>query len=182
MKTLAVLTLAFLSIISIGPQVVSACGDKFLLVGRGVRFQRAYAAIHPASILIMLPPKSVKSAAVRDSSLVTALKMAGHRVEVVQQPANLSDVLGRSRHDLVLAERADASAIREAAARNGHKEPSVIAVVEQPSTVELTQARQQFEYVLKTPQSLSQILNLLDDVMKARLDGLRPTVASGAHD
>ena len=182
MKTLVALTLAFLSIISMCPQGVSACGDKFLLVGRGIRFQRAYAAIHPASILIVRPLKSVKSAAVRDSGLVTALKMAGHRVEVVQQPANLSEVLGRSRYDLVLAERADASAIREAASGNGHPKPSVVAVLEQPSAAELMAARQQLEYVLKTPQSLSQILNLLDDVMKARLDGLRPTVASGAYD
>jgi hypothetical protein len=57
-----------------------ACGDKFLLVGRGVRFQKAYAAIHPASILIVVPPKVVKNAAVRDGRLMTALKMAGHRV------------------------------------------------------------------------------------------------------
>jgi hypothetical protein len=181
MKMLVALTLALLSIISIGTQVVSACGDKFLLVGRGVRFQRAYAAIHPASILIILPPKSVKSAAVRDSRLMTALKMAGHRVEVVQQPANLSEVLGRSRHDLVLAEAADVPAIRDAAAGIGQGKPSIVSVLEQPSAAELTAARQQVEYVLKTPQSLSQILNLLDDVMKARLDG-RPTVASGADD
>jgi hypothetical protein len=182
MKTLVALILALLGIVSIGRPVVSACGDKFLSVGRGVRFQRAYAAIHPASILIVLPLKNVKPAAVRDPGLVTALKMAGHRVEVVRQPANLSEVLGRSPHDLVIAERADASALRDAAAGNGRPKPSIIAVMEQPSAAEVTAARQQLEYVLKTPQSLSQILNLLDDVMKARLDGLRPAVASGADD
>ena len=82
----------------------------------------------------------------------------------------------------MLAERADASAIRDAAAGNGQPKPSIIAVLEQPSAAELTAARQQLEYVLKTPQSLSQILNLLDDVMKARFDGLRQTVASGTYD
>jgi vacuolar-type H+-ATPase subunit F/Vma7 len=182
MKTCVAVAIAFVGIGNFESAGVSACGDKFLLVGRGVRFQRAYAAIHPASILIVLPPKSVKSAAVRDSSLVTALKMAGHRVEVVQQPANLFDALGRSRHDLVLAERADASAIQEAAAGTGQQKPSIVAVLEQPSAAELTAARQQLEYVLKTPQSLLQILNLLDDVMKARVDRLRPALASGAYD
>src|SRR5258708_6435895 len=83
-KTVA-LSLAFLATIASPSHALSACGDKFLLVGRGVRFQRAYAAIRPASILIVLPPKSVKSAAVRDSGLRKALTMAGHRVEVVQQ-------------------------------------------------------------------------------------------------
>ena len=164
-----VLALACLTIAGIGSQVVSACGDKFLSVGRGVTFQRAYAAIHPASILIVLPPKNVKSAAVRDSRLLTALKMAGHRVEVVQQPADLSEVLGRSRHDIILAERADASAIRDVAAAGGQPKPSVVGVLEDPSSSELTAARQQLEYVLKTPQPLPQILNLMDDVMKTRL-------------
>ena len=172
--------LAFLTIVGTDSQAVSACGDKFLLVGRGVTFRRAYAAIHSASILIVLPLKNVKSAAVRDSRLLTALKMAGHRVEVVQQPANVSEILGRSRHDIVLAERADASAIGVVAGVGGQPKPSIVAVLEDPSSSDLTAARQQFEYVLKTPQSLPQILNLLDDVMKARIEGAHRPAGSGA--
>lgn len=168
-----VLALALLTIAGIGSEVVSACGDKFLLVGRGVRFQRAYAAIHPASILIVLPPKRVKSAAVRDSGLQKALKMAGHRVEVVQQPVNLSEILGRSPYAIVLAERADTSAVQAATAGSGQPNPSIVGVMEDPSSTELAAALQQLDYVLKAPQPLSQILNLLDDVMKARIDGSR---------
>ena len=168
MKICAALALTCLTIVGIGSRAVSACGDKFLLVGRGVRFERAYAAIHPASILIVLPLKSVKSAAVRDSHLAAALKMAGHRVEVVQQPANLSEILGRSRHDIIVAEGADASAIRDVAAAVEPK-PSVVGVLADPSSAELTAARQQLEYVLKTPQPLPKTLNLMDDVMKTRL-------------
>ena len=171
------LALAFVTIVGVGSEVVSACGDKFLLVGRGVSFQRAYAAIHPASILIVLPPKSVKSAAVRDSGLQKALKMAGHRVEVVQQPANLAEILGRSPYTIVLAERADASAVQAATAGSGQPNPSIVAILEDPSSADLVAARQQLEYVLKTPQPLSKILNLLDDVMKARFDGSRRTAA-----
>src|SRR5580765_3672175 len=142
---------ALVTLGTLGSQAASACGDKFLLVGRGVRFDRAYAAVHPASILIVLPPKSVKSAAVRDARLLTALKMAGHRVEVVQEPANLSEVLGRSRHDIILAERADASAIRTGAGAGVAAKPSIVGVLEDPSAAALTAARQEFEYVLKTP-------------------------------
>jgi hypothetical protein len=168
--------LILLAIASLGSDVVSACGDKFLLVGRGARFQQAYAAIHPASILIVLPPKSVKSAAVRDSRLVTALKMAGHRVDLAQQPANLAEILGRSRYDIVLVERTDASTIPDVGV--GQPRAAVIAVLEEPSSAELALARQQLEFVLKTPQPLFQILNLLDDVMKARLGNFRRTVPS----
>jgi hypothetical protein len=177
MRKNVALALAFVTLVGFGSEVVSACGDKFLSVGRGVSFQHAYAAIHPASILIVLPPKSVRSAAVRDSGLQKALKMAGHRVEVVQQPAKLTETLARAPYAIVLAERADASAIRVATAGSGQPSPSIVAVMEDPSSTDLTAARQELEYVLKTPEPVSQILNLLDDVMKARLDGSRRSAA-----
>ena len=154
------------------PDILHACGDKFLLVGRGARFQSAYRAIHPASILILLPAKSVKNAAVRDSRLHTALKMAGHRVEVIQQPANLADVLTRSRYDIVVGERADVAAIPDVT-ESGRPKPVVAAVLEDASPSDFSAAQQQFACVLKTPQPLSQILGVLDDAMKARAESAR---------
>jgi len=170
MKAWVAVVIGCLTVVASRPQPVSACGDKFLVVGRGVRFDQAYAAIHPASILIVLPIKSVKSAAVRDSHLVTALKMAGHRVEVVQQPADLTGVVGRSHHDIILVEQADALPLRAIAAPVGQPMPSIIGVLENPSSSALIEARRQLEYVLTTPTPLARILNLMDDVMKTRLD------------
>ncbi len=154
---------------SLGSQAVWACGDKFLLLGRGVRYQRAYAAIHPASVLIVAPPKSVKTAAVRDSRLQSALKMAGHRVEVVPA-AKMRDALAGSHYDIVLAQRADALGISDALP-TGAKKPSIIGVVE--GAADVAADRQRFDAVLKTPQSLPDILRLFDDVMKARIDRAR---------
>jgi len=173
MKTWLAFVVGGLAIAVSGSQAVSACGDKFLLVGRGVRFDQAYAAIHPASILIVVPVKSVKSAAVRDSHLLTALKRAGHKVEVVQQPANLADAVNRSRHDIILVEQADVSALHEIPTAAGQLKPSIVGVLEDPSPSALTDAHRQLEYVLPTPTSLAHILNLMDDVMKARLDSAR---------
>jgi hypothetical protein len=161
---------AFVAVLTIGvlgAETLSACGDKFLLVGRGPRFQRAYAAIHPASILLVLPPKSVKSAAVRDSALATALKMAGHRVDTIQLPAPLAGAFGRSKHDLVLAERADAGAVRAAVATS-QTPPAIIAVVEDGPAHDTAATIDEGGYVLRTPLPLVKILNLLDDVMKDR--------------
>ena len=65
---------ALIGFMGLGSQVASACGDKFLLVGRGVTFDGL--TRYPSGVdLIVLPPKTVKSAAVRDSSLLAALKM-----------------------------------------------------------------------------------------------------------
>ena len=173
MKILVTAALIAVTILGFGSGVVSACGDKFLTVGRGVRFQHAYAAIHPASILIVLPPKSVKDAAVRDARLVTALKMAGHRVETVQKPANLMEALARSPRHIVLVERADAPALRDAVASSGQPKASIISVLEGASSDATLGHQPSSDYVLRTPQTLSQILNLLDDVMKARRDSVR---------
>ena len=177
MKTWVAIVIACLTVVGARSQAVSACGDKFVVVGRGVRFEQAYAAIHPASILIVLPPKNVKSAAVRDSRLVTALKMAGHHVEVVQQPTNLAEAVGRSRRDIILVEQADASAFQDIAAPVGQPKPSIVGVLENPSSSALTEARRQVEYVLTTPAPIARILNLMDDVMKTRLEGARRTGA-----
>ena len=182
MKIRLVLTLAFAGIAGLGSDAALACGDKFLLVGRGVTFQRAYAAIHRASILIVLPPKSVKAAAVRDSSLLTALKMAGHRVDVAQAPVNLVEALDRSRRDIVIAEQDDVAGIRLVVAGSAARaRPSIVSVVEKsgPAAVPAT-APSSNEFTLKAPQSLPQILNMLDDIMKARIEAARRTPAPGA--
>jgi hypothetical protein len=171
MRARIVLVVGLLTLTGIGSDVLSACGDKFLMVGRGVRFQRAYAAIHPGSILIVLPSKAVKSAAVRDSRLHTALKMAGHRVEAVPQ-ATLAGVLAGSRYDIILAEQADAAAIPDLLPPDA-SQPGIISVVENPSSGALAAAQRQFAAVLEAPQSLPQILKLLDDVMQARTQKVR---------
>ena len=177
MRTRIVLALACVAVTTIGSAVGLACGDKFLLVGRAMTFQRAYAAVHPASIVIVLPPKSVKSAAVRDSRLLSALKMAGHKVEVVKQPVDLRDALARSHRDIVLVERADVTAVTDAAVAAQAK-PAIVAVMEDPTAAELASAQHQHEYVLKTPQPANQVLNMLDDVMKARIAAAR---AAASH-
>jgi hypothetical protein len=160
-----------LAVGSLGSEAVSACGDKFLLLGRGMRFQRAYAAIHPARILLVVPSKSVKVAAVRDPRLKDALKMAGHKVDVVQS-AKLADALAGSRYDLILAGRADAMGI-PATLPAGAGKPSVIGVLEDSGVADLTAGRLGLDAVLKTPQPLPDILRVLDDVMTARRDKAR---------
>ena len=165
----AVVSLAVGSLCS---EAVSACGDKFLLLGRGMRFQRAYAAIHPARILLVVPSKSVKVAAVRDPRLKDALENAGHKVKVVQA-ARLSEALaGGSRYDLILAGRADAMGI-PATLPAGAGKPSVIGVLEDSGGADVTAGRLGLDAVLKTPQPLPDILRVLDDVMTARRDRTR---------
>lgn len=165
-------SVVFLAVGSIGSEAVSACGDKFLLLGRGVRLQRAYAAIYPAKILLVIPAKSVKIAAVRDPRLKSALKNAGHKVDDVPA-AKLAEALARSRYDIILAGRADAVGIPANLAGDAGK-PAVIGILEDSASADAAAAgRLGLDAVLKTPQPLPDILRLLDDVMKARRDRAR---------
>ena len=54
MRRLAVLVLFTAVFAFQATQIADACGDKFLLIGRGIKFQRGYAAIYRANILIVL--------------------------------------------------------------------------------------------------------------------------------
>jgi hypothetical protein len=161
-----------LAVGSLGSEALSACGDKFLLLGRGIRFQRAYAAIHPARILLVVPSKSVKVAAVRDPRLKSALSDAGHKVDVVPA-AKLAQALANGpRYDLILAGRADAVGI-PASLPAGAGKPSVIGVLEDSGGADLAAGRLGLDAMLKTPQPLPDILRVLDDVMTARRDRAR---------
>jgi hypothetical protein len=156
-----------LIVFALGSQAVIACGDKFSLLGRGARFRQAYAAIHPARILLVVPPKSVKQAAVRDARLKTALKMAGHKVDEVSS-GELRRVSSGTSYDIILTGRADVSAVTDALLQGAAK-PSIVAIVEANAPVEAAPAGARADAELKAPQSLPTILRLLDDMMKARI-------------
>src|SRR5262245_8442304 len=81
-----------------------ACGDKFLLVGRGVEFHRAYAALYPASILIYAKMAGDAGKAIRDARFQATLTQAGHRVLLVENDATLARALEADRVDLILTD------------------------------------------------------------------------------
>lgn len=80
---------------------VSACGDKFFRIGRNMRYQRRYVAIHPGSVLIYMPARDSAPARIKD--LPTMLKQAGHRPSVVTDPGALTSALSAGGVDVVLA-------------------------------------------------------------------------------
>src|SRR5438094_6740049 len=76
-----------------------ACGDKFLVVGRGVAYQRTYTAPRPASILIYKDANPGVSSAIKDLDLQATLGMAGHKFQVVETPSALEAALQSGRFD-----------------------------------------------------------------------------------
>lgn len=103
---------------------VAACGDKFLRIGRSMRYGR-YAAAYPASILVYSPRNSVPA---RVTDLTAVLKRAGHTPLVVTEPAALASALASGSYDLVLAglaESDDVLSMAQAAASH----PDLVPVI-----------------------------------------------------
>lgn len=84
---------------------MSGCGDKYLSVGRGSRYQRGYVSIRPVSIAVL------KHAATAQKDFLARLKMAGHRIEIADTVEKLTARLAASKFDVVLADYADAAEV-----------------------------------------------------------------------
>ena len=148
-----------------GPDV-QACGDKFLVIGRGVR--RIPHAAHPASILLYMNADSQLPKAARDLKLEASLKQAGHSVAVAGNPARLQEQLGTGRYDLVIADLADARTIHPDGPR-----PLIVPVAYHASSTELARGRDEFGRVVEAPQKGVAFLSLIDEAAKESGAGAR---------
>jgi hypothetical protein len=79
-----------------------ACGDKFLVAGRGTRYQRPKNA-RAASVLIYANPASGLPAALKNVKVESVLKHEGHRSTTVETFDQLTAILAGGRFDVVVA-------------------------------------------------------------------------------
>ena len=147
---------------------VDACGDKFLLVGRGVKFQRAYAAVHPASILIYARARRGASAAIADPRLQSSLKAAGHSLSTADSPQGLEQALKSGAYDLVLADVADAPML-EPQTQAAPGRPTVLWVIYTPNSDEAAALQKRFNCRLTASDRSERYLAIIDDTMKSRI-------------
>jgi hypothetical protein len=156
-----VVLLALLALGSLGEAPGEACGDKFLVIGRGVR--RIPAASHPASILLYMNPRSELPAAAQDLRLESSLKRAGHRVARVADATELRDLVARGKYDLVVVGLSDARGVAEMDARS---QALVVVVAHRASASELAAARSQFDRVVQSSEKGTAFLKTIDDAAK----------------
>lgn len=138
-----------------------ACGDKFLIVSRGTRFQRA-AIRTSASILVYADPASNLPKALANVPIDATLRKAGYKPTTVTTPADLEAALGRGGWDLVLVDVAESQTIR-GRIRGGA--PIVLPVVYNASGAELAQAKKQYPLVMKSPTKNQGFLDTIDEAL-----------------
>src|SRR5262245_33656492 len=88
------------------PALLYACGEKLLVLGRGIRFQSRHTP-RAASVLLYLP-QSATGQRLTDPNLESALKEAGHTVRAVTSTQDLESALHSGSYDVVLANVTDA--------------------------------------------------------------------------
>jgi hypothetical protein len=150
------------------PAGIEGCGDKFLRVGRGARYQRGYAAIRPACILIYASPGSSLSAALRE--LEPSLKRAGHQPIVVTTPAAVGPALNTGKYNVVLAAFDDVAVV-QAQASGGVARFDVLPVLHRPSTAKRAAAGKDYHCIAEAPGRKADVLARIDDVMERFVKG-----------
>jgi hypothetical protein len=141
--------------------VAHACGDKFLVVGRGAKFQRVYASVYPGKVLIFARP-STGQAAIREPQLHKALRQAGHSVSVIEDWKLLEQALRTVPVDVVLVDVGEAEKLQSVISSSPTNPDALyVASPSQPTP-------KQFVCKLKASDRSVRFLDEIENVMKAR--------------
>ena len=168
------------SLLTVGVLLLSAwpagaCGDKLLVLGRGVRFQVSSAEF-PASILLYMNPDNPGTAAMSDIQLQSIMTQAGHKLHSVKNREEMAAALKTRRYDLVLADFADAPQL-ETMVQSALSQPLLLPWIYQATKAQKAKAESRYQLVLKAPASVGQFLSVVDRTMeiKSKLARLRTT-------
>ncbi len=170
---LAAMLVAGTGVIATG--VASACGDKFVLLGRGARVARSQ---FPSSILIFSNPNSRVPAAEKEFRLEATLRAAGHKPFVAESEAEVHKAISSGKYDLVLTDVTDAPALRKEASASTSK-PVVLPLLYKPTPAELTAAEKEANCMVRPSAKSRDLLIVVDETMKSRRAGVAAVCAPG---
>jgi hypothetical protein len=171
MRRVLTLIAAFVFSVPAFWDVAQGCGDKFLMVGRGARFQRAYASVYPGHVVIYARP-SLGKAAISDARLHKLLRQAGHTVSVIEDDALLEQAVNSASTDVVMVDLKDAQRVDGLAVASA-SHPKVLPVRPTGKSPELDRLQQQFACKLKESDNAVRWLDAVEDLMKARVAARR---------
>jgi hypothetical protein len=144
-----------------------ACGDKYLVLGRGTRFQRGARAHVPAAILVYANPASALPKAFSNLPVESVLHKAGHRSTSVASINELDRAMRQGKFDLVLADIADSDAIK-AHLSQGIDGPVLVPVIYNPTGEELKEAKKHYACILRSPTRDDSFLDVIDEAVAMR--------------
>jgi len=160
-----------------GAVPLHACGDKLMMLGRGIRFQSKHTP-RAARVLLYLP-ESATGLALTDPKLESALREAGHSVRAVTSPADLESALNTGTFDVVLANVTQAPELEKAktvAERNAVVLPAIYLVApaspeanKQRSKADREKASKDFGVIVEVPGRPGHYCHAVDLAMEQKL-------------
>ena len=177
MRRFAVLLAVATSALSPSAVPLHACGDKLLMLGRGIRFQSKHTP-RAASVLVYLP-ESATGQALTDPKLESALREAGHSVRAVTSAADLESALRTGTFDVVLANVTHAPELERAkAVASGAAVvlPAIYLVKsgaqpisKQQSKTDVDKASKDFAVIVEVPGRPGYYCHAVDEAMELKL-------------
>jgi hypothetical protein len=146
----------------------NGCGDKLLVLGRGIRLE-ALLGNRTAKILAYQHTGTHGAELIADPEFQSALKSTGYQLRVVRDTEELEVALRLGKYDLLVADIADASAV-EPAIRSVDGAPALVPILYQPSKPELSLAEKQYRYVLKVPRKIGRNLSVIEQAVETKLE------------
>jgi hypothetical protein len=149
----------------LGAAAALACGDKLMLI-MGAR-SGLIKPVHPAMILAY-PGRLASATVIRSLELQPALKKAGHKIQVIEDPAALDSALKGGKYDVVVADIANAAELSlQLPAAPGR--PVLLPVAFKAPKEEMTAAQKRYHCLLKAPGDVENYLSAIDQAMDWKL-------------
>ena len=148
-----------------------ACGDKFLVAGRGTRYQRPKNA-RAANVLIYANPASGLPDTLKKVPVDTLLKREGHQATTVETLEQLGAMLAGGRFDVVLVANTVLSAVEKLVA-GAADAPEVVAFCVKPATPASN------DCTVKAPPKERSLLEAIDKAVLKHDKNLRKASARG---
>lgn len=157
---------SLLALVAAAPSDMLACGDKFLVPSRGIRFQGPPLDRESATILLYASADSALGAALKTLSVEEALRKAGYRPTTVASASDFDATLRMARWDVLVIDLADGPGIARRLPSNAA--PIVLPVAYDTSGTNVDAVKKQYPQVLKAPKKNKAFLDAVDKVIAAR--------------
>lgn len=178
MRRFAVALLVFTAAGIATPASLDACGDKYLSLGRGTRYERSPVARQSSAILIYSNPSSELSKTLTKLSVEAALLKAGYKPTTVTA-ADLKRTLNGHSWDLILVDSADLNAVTPEL--TSADAPHVVPVLFSPTKNDVKQTLKQYGAVLAAPTRSRTFVDALDDAMFDRESDRKAAAKKARH-
>ncbi len=137
-----------------------ACGTKFLVPGRGIRFQRTASERQASTLLIYAPPASALSATLARLRIEPLMRKAGYRPVVATTRDELTRSTAGKTWDIVVVDIGDGAALK----RQLTPEPlHLIAVAQKGTNIQMALARAEFPLLMQSPSRAQDFLDVIDN-------------------